>query len=346
MAQQTIERQKPGGLYTSRMRLTTRQAVQAAVAAALAIIVGEAISVQRFYWAVIAAFVGYAGTATSGETLQKGAGRIGGTVVGLIAAVGMANITAGHPVVALLAILICIFFAFLLQTVSYTAMIFFITVMLAQLYTLLGTFNDRLLVIRLVETVCGATIGILVALVVLPTHSRATLRVARQTFLEGLGDLLDACAATIDGVVPDRDLMTLTVALDASGRQLVQIRRAMTNGRLFGADRAGLRHRMSVLGSCAASARALAATISASGPRDPVLAAAIKELAVEARRLAEVPELGHPPPLPTGTVDVLSRLGPLLEQMREVDAVSVSALRRLGEALALLGRTHPDLAGG
>jgi hypothetical protein len=217
--------------------------------------------------------------------------------------------------------------------------------MLAQLYTLLGTFNDQLLLIRLVETVCGAMIGILVSLVVLPTHSRATLRVARQKFMEGLGDLLDACAATIDGMVPERDLMTLTVALDASGRQLVQIRRAMTNGRLFGADRAGLRHRISLLGSSAASARELAATISATGARSPDLAAAVKELAIEARRLADVPDLGQPPPLPAGTVDILSRVGPLLDQARGVDAASVSAMRRLSEALALLGRSQQNVTG-
>ncbi len=45
----------------SRWALTTRQAFQAAVAAALAIVAGESISSQRYYWAVIAAFIAFTG---------------------------------------------------------------------------------------------------------------------------------------------------------------------------------------------------------------------------------------------------------------------------------------------
>ena len=51
--------------------------------------------------------------------------------------------------------MLCIFFAFLLQPVFYSGMIFFITVMLGQLYTLLGTFSDELLALRLLETAGG-----------------------------------------------------------------------------------------------------------------------------------------------------------------------------------------------
>jgi hypothetical protein len=335
LAQQTIGRDGAGRFSPSRMSLTTRQAIQAGIAAALAIVVGEAISPQRFYWAVIAAFVAFAGTATSGETLRKGAGRIAGTVLGLVAAVALANLTQGHQAVAIGAILVCIFLGFFLQAVSYGAMIFFITVMLGQLYTLLGTFSDELLEIRLLETVAGATIGVLVSLLVLPTHSRATLRVARQTFLGRLGDLVDACAEVLDGVVPEGDPMTLTMLLDESGRQLVRTRRALTKGRLFGADRYALRHRISVLGTCGASARALAAAVSA-GPPNADLAKACRELAAEARRLGDAPLLRQPPPLPAGTADVLSRVRPLLEHTGPADATATHAIRRLGDALALL----------
>jgi hypothetical protein len=335
LAQQTIGRADAGRFSTSRISLTTRQAIQAGIAAALAIVIGEAISPQRFYWAVISAFVGFAGTATSGETLRKGAGRIAGTVLGLVAAVGLANFTEGHAPAAISAILLCIFLAFFLQAVSYGAMIFFITVMLGQLYTLLGTFSDELLEIRLFETVVGATIGVVVSLVVLPTHSRATLRVARQTFLEGLGDLVDSCADVLDGEIPDRDPLSLTMALDASGRQLVRTRRALTRGRLFGADRFALRHRISVLGTCGASARALAAAVS-TGPQNAALAQACRELAAEARRLGEAPELRNPPPLALGMADVQSRVRPLLEQAGPADAAAMHAIRRLSEGLALL----------
>ncbi|MET3806171.1 hypothetical protein ABIB25_003180 [Nakamurella sp. UYEF19] len=335
LAQQTLTRPDAHRLSPSRMRLSTRQAVQAAVAAALAIVIGEAISAQRFYWAVIAAFVAFAGTATSGETVQKAFSRVGGTVLGLLAAVGLANVTDGHTAVAVAAILVCIFLAFFLQAISYGAMIFFITVMLGQLYTLLGTFSDELLLVRLAETAAGAAVGIVVSLVVLPTHSRATLKVARQAFLKALAELLEACGESLDGLPSARDLLTLTVQLEAAGRQLVRTRRALTKGRLFGNDRDGLRHRVSVLGTCGASARALAAAIPV-GRTSPALAQAAKELAIEAHRLADAPELRRPPPLPPGTADLASRVRPLLDGAAGKNVAAAHAMRRLTDALALL----------
>lgn len=348
LAQQTLTDDDARRFALSRLSLTTRQAIQAAVAAGLAIVAGELISPARFYWAVIAAFVAFAGTATSGETLRKGASRIGGTVLGLIAAVGLADITDGNHPAAIALMLICIFCAFFLQTVSYGAMIFFITVLLGQLYTLLGTFSDELLLIRLVETVAGAAIGIFVSLVVLPTHSRPTLRVARRVFLEDLAELLEACAQTLEGGTPPRTPLTLTMVTEASARQLVRTRQALTRGRLFGSDRSSLRHRVSVLGTCGSSARAFAAAISLHPPHGAAataLARASREAAQEARRLAAAAELGNPPALPSGAPDLAGVVRDLLEGRAAdrsglaADAAAVRSLRRLVEALALLGRT-------
>ena len=334
LAQQSIGRTDAHRFSPSRMRLTTRQAIQAGVAAGLAIIAGEAISTQRFYWAVIAAFVAFAGTATSGETVRKGVGRIAGTVLGLIAAVGLADVTEGHHSVAIVAILICIFLAFFLQPLSYGLMVFFITVMLGQLYTLLGTFSDELLLLRLAETVAGAAIGILVSLLVLPTHSRATLRVARQAFLSSLAQLLDACAETLRGNAFQGDLLALTVALDAGGRQLVRTRRALTKGRLFGSDREGLRHRISVLGAAGAGARAVAAGISPARP-NPDMARGCELLAAKARELAERPTLGRGSSVVDAEPTVLS-VRALLAEVPADNRAALHALRRLNEALALL----------
>ena len=339
LAEKSIGRENPRRLSPSRMRLTTRQAIQAGVAAGLAILVGEAISSQRFYWAVIAAFIGFAGTATSGETLSKGTGRIAGTLTGLAAAVWLANVTNGHPAAAVALILLCIFFAFFLQPVFYTGMIFFITVLLGQLYTLLGTFSDELLALRLAETAAGAAIGILVSLLVLPAHSRATLREARKAFLADLADLLDGCGQSLTGHQPDRDLLARTVQLDASGRQIVRTRKAVTVGRLFGVDRTVVRHRISLLGTCGAAARALAGAISPDHPSDP-LSRACTELATESRRLADAARLSDPPSLMPGEPDALDRVQPLLDQAG--DDIDVEAalwsLRRLSDALGLLGQ--------
>ncbi|MTD13290.1 hypothetical protein GIS00_04920 [Nakamurella sp. YIM 132087] len=344
LAERTLDRDGAPRFGPSRLRLTTRQAVQAGLAAALAIVVGEAISPQRYFWAVIAAFIAFAGTATSGETLSKGVARISGTLVGLVASVWVAELVDGRTVPALVVIAVCIFGAFFLQPVSYTAMIFFVTVLLGQLYTLLGTFSSQLLELRLEETVAGAVIGILVSLLVLPTHSRATLRVARKDFLDQLGGLLDGVADTLDGRTPENDLIGGVVGLDAAARQLIRLRRGLTRGRLFGGDRVATRHRVSVLSSCAAAARTLAVATGTPGTARPELAEAARTLATEARRLADVPAL----------VDVRAdeNGGPAGDVAESLDHLDPSvrpavrrALRRLADGLALLGpRPVPEVS--
>lgn len=372
LAAQTISREDAGRWSVSRMSLTTRQAVQAAVAAGLAILAGEAISSQRFYWAVIAAFLGFAGTATSGETLSRGVARIAGTLVGLVAAVGLAAVTQGHPAAAVTVILFCIGLAFYAQPVSYGAMIFFITVLLGQLYTLLGTFSDGLLELRLLETVVGVFIGVLVALVVLPTHSWATMRQARRAFLTDLADLLNACAATFSGGRPEQDLLLLALRLDADWRQIARTRASLTRGRFIGADRDALRHRVSILHTCGAAARALAGS-TAPGDRNAMLANVCGQLAEDARTLAAAPAISYAPSFVTRDDDPVGDLrsqldcalgrdvgrgaggvaarspdgggvgtgvgggpaGPVTDDTDRLTAQAQS-LRRLGDALALL----------
>ena len=68
------------------LRPTTRQAIQVTVAASLAIVIGELVSPARWFWAVIAAFVIFAGTNSWGETLTKGWQRLLGTMLGVPAA--------------------------------------------------------------------------------------------------------------------------------------------------------------------------------------------------------------------------------------------------------------------
>lgn len=323
----------------SRMSLTTRQAVQATVAAALAIVAGEVISERRFYWAVIAAFIGFTGTSTSAETLRKSVSRVAGTFGGLVVAVVLANLTAGHSRSALVLILGCIFLAFYLQAVSYGAMILFITVMLGQLYTVLHTFTDQVLVLRLEETTAGALIGVLVSLVVLPASSRSTLKVARKALLDDLGELLEECGRQLGEGDPVKDLMTTVVTLDSSSRQVVRGAQAMVHGRLFGADRDGLRHRVAVLGACASTGRAVATAVAGMpGGRHPGLGQACEELAREARRLAGVPSLATPPAMPEGESDVVTRIAPLLGEVEDdADLAPLRrGLRRLADALALL----------
>ena len=190
----------------ARADIPTRQSVQVALAGILAIALGHQLSPSRYYWAVIAAFVTFTGTATRAETFLKAANRVLGTLAGLVAAIALAQVTRGSTALVLATILVAVFLGFYLIKVSYAWMIFFVTIMLGQLYTILGTFSDALLVLRLEETAVGAGAGIVVALLVAPLSTRDTVRSARDGVLLALADLLDAVAeqaeATYAGPAP------------------------------------------------------------------------------------------------------------------------------------------------
>ncbi len=183
----------------SGLRPTTRQAIQVSVAATLAIVGGELVSPLRWYWAVIAAFVIFAGTNSWGETLTKGWQRLLGTALGVPCGMLVATLVSGNTVVSLVLIFVCLFCAFYFLTVSYSLMIFWITTMLALLYGLLGQFFVDVLLLRIEETALGAVIGVGVAILVLPTNTRATIRDDARAFLTTLSALIETATATMFG---------------------------------------------------------------------------------------------------------------------------------------------------
>ncbi|HEY6931940.1 MAG TPA: FUSC family protein [Marmoricola sp.] len=316
---------------------TSRTALQAGLAAALALAAGELISSQRFYWAVIAAFVAFTGTATVGETVRKSVARIAGTVAGLVAAVGLAQVTAGHALVSLAALLGCIFLAFYLQALSYAAMIFFITLMLGELYGILNKFSDSVLLVRLAETAAGAAAGILVSLLVLPSRTRPTLVRARRLLLEDLAELAGACALRLEGRAESHRLLTDAIRLDEAARQVLRSADSLVRVPGLDRDHPGRRHRVAVLGVCASTARSLVpAVLAAPADPPPQLAQACRLIAAEAQRLADVPDLRHLRAPAEGTPDLAGEVATLLEQASDLPVVLGRRLQRLADALALL----------
>ncbi|MDT7552699.1 MAG: hypothetical protein QOI16_1235, partial [Pseudonocardiales bacterium] len=115
---------KPG------LALTTRQAVQVGVATSLAIIGGELLSPARWYWAVIAAFVVFAGTSSRGDVLTRGRDRVIGTIGGVVAGMALAFLVNGAVVLTLVLLGLCLFLAIYLVRVSPGLMAFWITAVL------------------------------------------------------------------------------------------------------------------------------------------------------------------------------------------------------------------------
>ena len=273
----------------ARGDIATRQSVQVALAGVLAIAVGSQLSPSRYYWAVIAAFVTFTGTATRAETFLKAANRVLGTLAGLVAAIVLAHVTQGDTPLVLATILASVFLGFYLIRVSYAWMIFFITIMLGQLYTILGTFSDALLVLRLEETAVGAGAGIVVALLVTPLSTRDTVRSARDGVLVSLADVLDGVAAYAEGGRVDLDARSR--ALDERTRGLLLVARPLTRPLVVGNHSPTMRRRLAIYTLAVAQARALVVSLQAHGRPDPdraeTIAEAARELAVASRRMTE-----------------------------------------------------------
>src|SRR5882757_9825169 len=172
---------------------STRAAIQAAIGGALAIIGGELLSADRWYWAVIAGYIVFAGTTSRGDLLVKGWRRVWGTLLGIIAGTVLATLLTGRTELNVVALLACIFLAFYTLRVSYATMTFFITVMLGMLYDILGTFTPDVLLLRLAETAIGVTGSVIAAMLVLPTRTRATVLTELHDYFGALRhELLDA----------------------------------------------------------------------------------------------------------------------------------------------------------
>ncbi|MGW3622279.1 FUSC family protein [Streptomyces sp. NPDC000880] len=161
----------PGG--SGLARTTTRQAVQVAVAAVFALAVGQLLSQERWYWAVGAAWWIFVNTASRGETLVRGFRRVLGTVAGIVAGLFVAVPLHGATVPTAALVAVCVFGIFYTAAVSYSWMMFFVTVMAGLLYGLLGVLHPGLLLLRFEETAVGALGAALGVALILPVTTHA-----------------------------------------------------------------------------------------------------------------------------------------------------------------------------
>ncbi|MCV7233453.1 FUSC family protein [Mycobacterium branderi] len=265
------------------LRPTTRQAIQVAVAASLAIVVGELVSPARWYWAVIAAFVIFAGTNSWGETLTKGWQRLLGTALGVPSGVLIATLVSGDRAASLVLIFVCLFCAFYCMKIAYSMMTFWITTMLALLYGLLGQFTVHLLLLRIEETAIGAVIGAAVAVLVLPADTRKAIRDDAHTFLTTLSNLIDASASSLLGKASGNPT-DLARQLDRNLQQYRQTAKPLMAGVAGLSGRRSIRRGLRMLAACDHYARTLARNSARYDDAPPELADAVSAAAAQVRR--------------------------------------------------------------
>ncbi|MCX3058245.1 FUSC family protein [Streptomyces beihaiensis] len=327
-------------------RPTTRAAFQVSVGSALAIVGGELLSTQRWYWAVLTCWVVFLNTASTGEIVVKGYRRLLGTVLGVVAGVLLAGAVGHHTWTAFVLVLACVFAMFFTAPVSYALMSFFVTAMLGLLYTLLNTYSLDVLVLRIEETALGAACGIVAAMLVLPVRTDRRTDEHLATVLERLGDVVAGAVEQLSGG-PAVDLLDRARDLDTALDDLRASTRPLTHpitplrGR-----RETARYVVALLETAAYHARSLAATA---------------ELVPYSKRVAADPRLGRAARRIAGNIEVLVahvsdkdtsgsvEAGASIAAMLETDGLGVPAantvtfrvlrhLQRLDEGVSGLAR--------
>ena len=239
-----------------------RQAIQVTLASAAAIAAGEALSPQRWYWAVLATYFVFIGTASSGETLARAWSRTLGTALGVVLGVLVGHFAKGHEALEVGLIFAFLFLAVYVLRVSYAGMIFFFTALLSLLWGLLGRLSDGLLVIRLLETAIGAAFGAIAAMLILPTRTRDVVAQAVRDVLDAVGAVIHAGTVHLIDPTPTAE-STIVAArtLDASLQHLLARTRPILTGRALTPGARRLHRWTAALGACGYYARSFAALV-------------------------------------------------------------------------------------
>lgn len=200
-----------------------RPAVQATLAAALALVGGAMVSSERAYWAVIAAVMVFSRANTLGAMLVRAWQRVIGTVAGVIVGLLLAELVQGELYLELAIVFVCMFVAYYTLQVAYGWMVAAFTTLIAVLYSLLGKFSPELLYLRVLETLVGAGIGAGVAALVFPSYTRVAIR---RSVAEGLGMLADHLERSLVPHAPGEQLASAR-AIDRKLRELrAEVQRA------------------------------------------------------------------------------------------------------------------------
>ncbi|MFF9020532.1 FUSC family protein [Streptomyces eurythermus] len=254
------EEQEPEAEPTGLRRPTTRAALQVAVGSSLAIAGGELLSSQRWYWAVLTCWIVFLNTASTGEILVKGYRRLLGTVLGVVAGIGLAGLVGHHTWTAFALVLVFIFAMFYSAPLSYTLMSFFVTAMLGLLYTLLNTYSAEVLVLRIEETALGAACGVFAAAVVLPVHTDRRTNELLVAVLDRLADVTRGAVDQLSGGAGG-DLVERARELDQALADLRAATQPLTHPITpLRSRRDSVRYVVALLETCAYHGRSLAAT--------------------------------------------------------------------------------------
>ncbi|NEI53430.1 FUSC family protein [Rhizobium leguminosarum] len=241
-----------------------RSALQITLSSALAMGFGLLLSRDRWFWAVLAAFLVFTNTNSRGDTAMKALSRSLGTVFGIAIGLVLATLISGEPVIAIPVAGICIFLAFYFLQVSYATMTFFISIVLCLVYGMTGVLTLDLLQLRIGETLIGAVAGTAVAFLVFPARTRGALDAALARWFQALDELLSAIGEGKSGFA----LITLSQKIDACYRDVTVAAKPLGSSWSVVTRPGQIRQTLAIFLSCTYWARILAKSYAASDEAD------------------------------------------------------------------------------
>jgi uncharacterized membrane protein YccC len=200
-----------------------RSALQITLATGIAMIIGLMLSRERWFWAVLTAFLVFNNTSSRGDTAIRALQRSVGTVLGIAIGMLLAALVAGHTAIAITTSVIAIFLGFYFLQISYATMTFFITIVLCLVYGMTGALTFDVLTLRIGETIIGALTGTLVAFFVFPAKTRSILDASLLKWFDALRTLLNAAF----GNSPGLEIIQLSQKLDAAYRDVATAARPL-----------------------------------------------------------------------------------------------------------------------
>ncbi|MDN4075131.1 FUSC family protein [Fictibacillus terranigra] len=225
------------------IRPTTKKAIQALIAGGLSIVLGHIYSPAHQYWILLSCFVVLLGTETVGRTLVKAVQRSIGTFLGAIAGFIIAMYLTGIQDIVML--FICVFLAFYLLPISYTLMMFWITMLLALMYDiLLGGINQQLMIARVIDTVAGVGLGFAVSALIYPHRTRDKVTTSTVEYLNSLKEYVNNYIDRFSEKHTAFNLADLALELDQLLETLIEDASPLYRG-WFG--RSGIQQQLTVL---------------------------------------------------------------------------------------------------
>jgi uncharacterized membrane protein YccC len=152
---------------------STKIAIQAAVAVALAVLVSHVFELNRSYWAILTAMVLI--SQTWGESLKKGIERVLMTIVGGVAGTILFFLIGDHVYWELFFLMTSVFFMMYFWDISYQVTVFFVTMYVVFLFAELSGWSLEMLGARIYETAIGSGIAIFTSAVVFPVKARVSI---------------------------------------------------------------------------------------------------------------------------------------------------------------------------